>query len=459
MGDPHTQWTHQIWPNGMSNLTDLGKFRQYKKGLELRHRYQHYLDFNSSSFLAFSSSMYRCQESLSETLRGLFSNEWPISSGLQLAAEYSRANCSLNATCSLKSNLPAGFLWPHDYKQIPIDTQTFPMLRYEYLNRCKYRLAHPTPVDVDLRASKAIKDLPGLDKLAEVLQSKYAMRLNFTALGLWSTITNELRLIKTRDTLDWSRVHFDWVTKAIDSNKTATTGGKQRPVTLFDLHEQVAVFGYRDRIVDVARYVQLGPIVTSLVESQKTALGQSSAPGQVALTPSQMYANKKMIFYSSHDSILQLLMHGLNIIDTHEDELSFEQRSNKWAAASDHEQYLAGLRMSKFGMSMLVELWEAQEVASDKQSNNNNKLAYVQAYLYNREEALAGVHYARLQFGSICRRLFRKLYPNEDLDSSQFYANFGQFKLSEKFSCPFELFKNVTSKFMVSGKQLSDLCD
>lgn len=405
------------------------------------------MDFESASFLAFSSSLYRCQESAAETLRGLFSNEWPIGLGLGLAREYTLANCSSNDTCTVKSKLPDGFSWPSDNKNIPIDTQTLPMLSYEYLHRCKYRLAHPAPGEADLRALKGVKDLPDLKELEKILDSRYATKFNSTALDLWSTINDELRLIKTRQTIDWSKRHFDWINKPIGSNSKAASN----KITLFDLYEQVVVLGYRYTTVGVARYVQVGPILTSLLESQKMALNY---PNTSLFESSKMYANRKVILYSSHDEIMQLLMETLSIFDTQEDQLTFEQRSNKWEMAGEHEQFLAGLRMPKFGISMLVELWEAREAAK----GTANRLAYLLAYLYNREDALAGVKYRRLEFGSICVRLFRKLYPDDE-SYLQFFAKFSQFKLDEKFSCPFELFKNVTSNYMISAKQLSDLCD
>uniref|UniRef100_A0A6G1SIW7 acid phosphatase n=1 Tax=Aceria tosichella TaxID=561515 RepID=A0A6G1SIW7_9ACAR len=504
-GDEFNQRPKFFWPNGLSNLTDTGKFRTFRMGLELRKRYEDLLDYNASHYLAFSSPLYRCQESLEHTLHGLFDLDWPISRGLNLISRYnadvagnkdclasaatasssslstsqsdSRSKPNVDSTttsattisCSRSQHLilPNGAGSPSEYKRITIDTTTIPTLTYDYLNNCTYRREHPTPIDRNLSASNAIAQLKGIKRLEEILETNYGRQWDFGALSLHSTLGAELRLARTRDTINYGRRNFDWLTQLVPEYNSATG------ITLADLYEQATVFGYRDRIVGTADYIQLGPMISSVIKSQQVALrgqadGKKMDPnGTIKFDSAQLYAGKKAIIYSTHDSILQQLLHRLGFIRA--DGADFETRFSEKRDADDVEQFLAGLKMSKYGMSLVFELYEMDAdqrtpIAEDDDTNDqmigNGKFAFVQVSLYNQEDGkYKAIEYKKLKLGQLCRRLFQEQNPlstKAQLDSSFYDPD--EFPLDPDFSCPFELFKNVTSHFMINSNRLDELC-
>lgn len=413
----------------LENLTDVGRFRQYRIGLELRRQYSKYLGYDSSRILAFSSPLYRCIESLELILQGLYNIDWPMGRGIHAALEKDCVHC-----------LPSGSGSALEWRSVGINTTFLPALFYGFLNSCKYRKEHPSPVDQDLTRSEDISALVGLEKLAEVLLQHYKQPMSLSALGLWSTIGSELNLVRTRSTMKYADHYSDWI------NTVVSKRGDQS-INLFDLYEQMSVFGYRDRVVGLANYVQTGPILTSIVESQLVALrGVASSERQ------QVYKNKKLIIYSSHDSILQLVLHTLKVIDA--DGESFEDRFYHWAYSGDQlGQFLAGLKMSSFGFSMKFELFEME-----LESKPGTSFAHVQLSIYNQEDGkYTPIDYRLVALGDACQRLFFFKYPEAgQADLQHFYDSY--FPIDKTYSCPFELFRNVTSEFMIENHKLEQIC-
>jgi hypothetical protein len=490
-GDEFTRKTKFFWPNGRSNLTDSGRFRQFRVGLELRKRYEDFLDFNASHYLAFSSPIYRCQESMEYTLRGLFDIDWPLSRGLKFIEQYnagvsSKLDCLASnkyellggsdaspATCDHALSLPSGSGSPLEYKQIKIDTESVPTLTYDFLTNCKYRLDHPTPVDTNLSASAAVSKLKGTGKLQRILENEYGSPWAFKSLSLWSTLAIEIGLARTRSTVHYGSRNYKWATQLVVEYDPV-------PITLFDLYEQVALLAYRDRVAGTADYIQLGPMISSMIASQRVALERAKLPAnqpsyhqkaraKYGFKSHDLYVNKKAVFYSSHDTVLQLLLHRLGVIAA--DEADYETRFKNWRQSDDIEQLMAGLRMAKFGMSLVFELYEMKEDGEDgdggerahKDGNEQaavGSFAFVEVSLYNQEDGKhRPVEYRKLNLGQICERLFLEQNPSSswaELDRA-FYDQ-KRFPIDRRLSCPFGLFENITSRYMIDSDKLDQLC-
>lgn len=415
-------------------MTDTGRFRQFRIGLDLRRRYNDLLGLNSSNVIAFSSPVFRCIESLENTLRGLYNTEWTKDKGRLILI---KDNCTENC-------LSSGSGSPDEWRRIPIDLKTVPALVYQYLNNCTYRKEHPSPLDTDLTLDPEIKALPGVEQLKKLLKEKYDQDFNFPVLGLWSTIASEMNLMRTESTIQYTSHYADWVNKPISSS----TKRNSVPITMFDLHEQLAVLAYRDRVVDEARYIQMSPIITSLIESQLIALGHNSTNERM-----KIYKDKKMVFYSSHDSILQLFLDSLGLIKI---EGSFQNRFDKWNKwDKSHDEvgkFLAGLKMSSYGMSARLELWEMEV------PGKADRFSYIRAYLYNKEDAkYEPIEYKPIEIGSACRRLFERQNPNaSSKELTRFYNPV--FQIDINYSCPFGLLRNVTANLLFDERKIHNLC-
>lgn len=329
---------------------------------------------------------------------------------------------------------------PDEWRRVPIDVNTVPALVYQYLNNCTYRKQHPSPLDTDLMSDPEIKSLPGVEQLKTLLKEKYGQDFNFPVLGLWSTIASEMNLVRTESTYQYTDHYADWVNKPVSTLRRSSD-----PITMFDLHEQLAVLAYRDRVVEESRYVQMSPIVTSLIESQLMALGYNSTNERMKL-----YKDKRMVFYSSHDSILQLLLDSLGLINI---EGTFQSRFERWHKSHDETgKFLSGLKMCSYGMSMRFELWQLEV------PGKNDKFSYVRVYIYNKEDAkYEPIDYKPVEFGSACRRLFERQNPNaSSRELTRFYNPV--FQVDYKYSCPFDLLRNVTANLMFDEQKIHGLC-
>lgn len=343
------------------------------------------------------------------------------------------ANCS---QC-----LPSGSGSPDEWKQIEIDTTGVPSLTYEYLNGCSFRIKNPSPIDANLLLDPHIAKLNGVYKLRDILRENYQIDLNFTSLGLWSTIGSEMNLVRTKATINYTDHYANWVDLVVSNRSDGSV------ITMFDLYEQVAVLGYRDRVVDEANYIQTGTILTSLIESQRVALGLEATKERM-----KKYRGKRMIFYSTHDSVLQLMLFHLGIVRFEPG--SFEARFDRWHK-NELDMFLNGLKMSSFGSSVRFELYEIE------MAGGGEKFPFVQVSIYFKEDGnFQDVHYEPVQFGSMCRQAFNRKYPNSTAaDLARFYPKNQAIKLNHKLSCPFQLLTNLTASLIVDEQKLSELCD
>lgn len=379
--------------------------------------------------IAFSSPIYRCIESLEQTLRGLYNTEWTKDKGRSILGKCNTTDCFGSGSGS-----------PDEWRLVPIDQKTVPSLVYEYLNNCKYRKENPSPVDFDLMSDPEIKSLVGVEQLKALLQDRYNQNFSYPVTGVWSTIASEMSLVRTRSTIEYTSHYADWVNRPVSKTRRHLD-----PITLYDLHEQVTVLAYQDRVVDEARYIQIGPIITSLIESQLVALGHNSTNERM-----KTYKDKKMIFYSSHDSILQLLLSQLGLIHIEGD---FQSRFQKWHKSHDEVgKFLSGLKMCSYGSSIRFELIQMEI------PGKTDKFSYVRAYIYNKEDPkFEAIDYKPVEFGSACRRVFEQQNPNaSSKELSRFYNPV--FQVDFKYSCPFELFRNVTANMMFDEQKIHRLC-
>jgi len=511
--DKHAEKINFFWPNGMTNLTDAGRMRQYRIGYELRRRYSK--GFNNTladanRLLAFSSSIYRCLESTRQTLGGFFNLDQSKAAGLSLLRDYN-SNCHLAGgevnkshheaannlnTCSTV-HLAPGSGSPNEWQRVPIDTLQVPTLNWEYLDACKKHLnVDWSTIDLDLLRSKAVSDLEGILQLKDTLLREYNLTFVYDTIHHWSTILTELRLEHTWETIKYTDHFRRWIaTKvSLEANNSLVLKNKdnwaqieKKLPTLFDVYEMLNLYVSRDRIPEgpMSR-VQLGPMLTSLVDSQLVALDSGHQLNKtengyrsrvVDKQMSTMYDGKKVVLYFTHDTILQLLMFRTHMIE--EDlKRSYADRFIQNYDKNPMKQYLAGLRCSEFGASLVFELYEMKRTSKPVTNNINQadilahrpspnstsarkSFPFVRAAFYFEEDPiLAPIEFKYLHLGSICRRWFKSIYPNLDVDQLFYDENFTKHEdFNEKKSCPFELFRNLTMQhYAIDLRELRTLC-
>ena len=76
---PNDPYKEAFWPEGLSQLTDIGKKRMFELGQYLRNRYSDYLTDNIKEVKALSSGKDRCIESVQMSVSGAY----PLQTGQQ----------------------------------------------------------------------------------------------------------------------------------------------------------------------------------------------------------------------------------------------------------------------------------------------------------------------------------------------------------------------------------------
>lgn len=440
-GDRHADNVTLFWPNGLNNLTDLGKLRMYKVGLETRRHYNHYIDYDSEHILALSSPLYRCRDSMHYILQGLFNIEWTKNEGRVLVSKMNSCANNNNSEfnqCS-SSLLSSGGGSPDEWHKIKIDSQLLASLYDSFVEHCAYVKNNPSPIESDLMKNVFIKSLPGIGKLRATLTSNYG-NFNTSLLGIFSTISVELNVIRTESTYNYTDHFNGWINQVIIAKP-------DYEITLFDLFEQLDIYAYRDRYSGLADRIRTGQIIASIVESQLVALGNDATNERM-----EEYKEKKIILYSTHDTVIQAVLHTLEVINI---DSPFENRFSRWYKNQDSiSGLLSGLKMPSFGMSMRFELWELESTVDDK-----NKFQFVQLSIYNEDDAkFRDIEYKIVDLGAACNRLFKRKYPKASSEQlSAFYKT--SFQYDKKRSCPFDLFRDVTSDLLINDVELHELCD
>lgn len=388
----------------------------YRIGLALRKRYETLLSgSNSSQILAFSSSVSRCVESMSLMLKGLFNPETTAAQTLKHLGELDSNSRHPNS----------GFGSIDEWKSIEIDTKTVPSLIWSFVNNCTYRAQHPRQ---ELASNPEIRALVGIEELRHVIMEKYKMPLDYSIFGLFSTIKAELEVERSLDTINYTDYFSDWIQEPVEDGS---------PIQLLDVLEEASIIGYRDQNQGIAETIQMAPIVTSIIESQKVALGLNSAH-------ESRYKHKKMILYSSHDSSVISLLYELGIIDF---ESSFEKRFKSTLGGSYLDKFLRGIKLPNYGTSIAFELWLIDAW-----------FPVVRVNIYSQADAkLKPVEFEPVALGSVCRRKY--LHQNPGRKLSEFYPKEPLTELDKHYECPFGLFRNVTSALTLGDAILADLCD
>lgn len=484
--DSYRKDMYRFWPDGKSNLNDVGRSRMYRMGMELRQTYDSLIGFETNRVAVYSSDVPRCVNSAEFMLRGLYELEI----GRQIGRQYKsmclfvhdKTNASENYAPKCKS-LGLGDGTINAIKNITIDTKSLPSLNYKYINNCKFSKQSPNLIDADLMRSPDVRALPGVDALARVIKRRYDLPFTETCLYLYFNIVCEFSLYKTQSTIGEDDHYSDWMSipvemvemyeiSATDPTRVANISRAHRdalarslldPIRLFDVFEAVNVYAYRDRVYGPYEYAGPGPILTSIIESQLSALGQHNSSSARMST----YAGKKLLLYNTHDTVIQKMLWLLGVID--DQNMSYTARFHKHAKGTSLDtnmapQLMAGISMSAYGASVRFELWRAEvqlpEAADDAVETHNNKeqFAYVTAQVYSNDDGrLADIDFQDAQLGSACRRTFKKMYSNaSDTELAKYYSS--NVKLDSKTACPFELLRNITARLMIDDDKLSELC-
>lgn len=471
--DKHQDKIPNYWPNGLSNLTDIGKYRQYRIGLKLRELYKDYLGFNSSEILALSSEVYRCYHSLQETLRGLYDVSFTRYFNLKLLKKY-QDNClstglsnynndNQRKVCHLMK-CEKDYAIANEWKKINIHTNIVPTLSWTYLDNCPWKKKNPFLVDKDAYLSPNIAKLKGIKKLEKTLIDNYKLgNLNYSMTHVWSTILAELNVFHTQTTYSDMKHFLHWINEPANDNhnyiKRDDTDdeddedvNEHDEVTLFDLLEEATIQIYNDRIQGHAALIQNGPILTSLIDSYLVATKQYDRVYNK--NSINYYKDKKLILYSTHDSIIINILSSLDLIDFGNREIfmqntPYESRFRKYNnEKSDVVKLLNGIRMPAFGSSLRFELIELEYY--------NERFYYVQMFIYNNEDPkYSDIEYEKVQLGTMCQIRYMHLYPNKNKMYTFYNSNF---EFDKRFGCPLELFRNLTSNFLMSQEKLEKAC-
>lgn len=492
--DLHRNKIKDYWPNGLSNLTEIGKYRQFRVGLKLRELYRDYLGFNSSEILALSSPVYRCYQSLQETLRGLYNVEFSRYFNLKALNKY-KDNClRFEQSSKLANNIDRKVCklttsekkWAiaNEWKNININTTIVPTLTWQYLNNCPWKLKNPFLIDEDALLSPNIAKLKGIKKLERTLIDNYHHKnLNYSMTHVWSTILAELNAFHTQTTYNDTKHFINWINEPANDNHHDSKNEYEYndddeddndddedeeeehddEITLYDLLEEATIQIYNDRIKGRAALIQNGPILTSLIDSHLVAMKQfNSVYNKNSIN---YYKDKKLILYSTHDSIIINLLSALDLIDFGNKEIfmqnqEYESRFRKYNNdKSDVVKLLNGIRMPAFGSSIRFELVELESSSYYNEEDNNSKelFYYVRLFIYNKEDAKYGdIEYEKIKLGTMCQRRYIQLYPHSNRIHT-FYNS--RFQFDKRFGCPFELFRNLTSHFLIGPEKLNQACN
>lgn len=442
--DPHELVKDQLWPNGVHNLTQLGEFRAFRLGLELREQYKRFLGYNPNELLAFSASQSRCLESAKMLLRGLYDIEGSLEQNL------ARLACQQDMEAP-----PSGLAAPEAWRQVPIDDRSLPGLDLNSFYESEWAKQNPpadllasedlATADAQLGASVAVKRL--LERFQEFTGG---VKLNLSNLNTWTTLRAELCLAHSKDTLKLNKFSRDLVTELVDERD----GFK---LTMADVFEYCTLaVNLKTLENDVASYVLAGNLLTSLVESQLVAMETDPSGPQM-----ENYRDRKVLVYVSQGLVLHQILQVLNLTrkpktikKNKKKPVAFEETffELKREQADELEYCLAGLKQFAPGASLRFELRQFESRETDK------KFPFVQAAIYNEQDGkFKPIQFKWLKFGKAMRKLF-KASGGSKRELSNFYDSSGEFKLLDKdYSCPLELLRHVTSNLFTTDEKLQEL--
>lgn len=463
--DRHLEAIKFFWPNGLTNLTEIGYYREFKIGLKIRELYRDFLKFELNEVLALTSSVQRCIDSLRQTLKGLFNIEQSRYESVDLLMRIQEdPSCSIEdiSSCPLLARDSPGSA--EQWKLIHLDQNLVPSLDYNYVENCPITVKNPSIYDSNVLLDPNINRLSGLRSLQEIMQDRYNLPLNYSVQNIWSTVLCELNIIRTQRTFPYTSHFIDWYnlpatesgiiysSSANDTLQEFNKRAKSTQITLFNLLEAVTLIVNVDRLAGNKDLLQVGPMLTSLIDSQLIAMGREDELTDPNLAKAN-YRDKKMIIYSTHDTVLTKFLASLGFLNM---DGTFEGRFEKYHNSEDYLQWLNYIRMPAFGVSVKFELLEAEYVKDEKDKEPVKSFFYVQMSIYNSEDiVITPIDYHPIELGTLCSEQFNYNYPDGRI--SDFYDD--NLNIDKRYACPFNLFKNLTSRYLITKNRTEQLCN
>lgn len=409
----------------------------FNLGLALRQKYAKFLDYDTNSILAMSSKVLRCKKSLESTLKGFYDMTRDLSDGQRLAEKLRN-----NQIDDLPSGSGSSSVW----QEVKLDEELVATLSYDTVKNSPYVMHHRSPVKDDLENYIEIKNLVGIKKLRRFINDHYGMDFKSKILTLLSTVQSELYFDRTRETIGYLDHLASWIDEPVYEMKEGSTTIK---ISMLELLDQVNLLSFIGMVDENMNYLITAPIVNALIGSQMVALNQPDSSQYLGRqqkskgklgnksSTSGKFNSKKVLFYSSHDTILSVLLVDLGIINPIEG-ASFAKRlvAAKQSNATDLQKLTQGLTTCQYGVSAIFELWSIE-------AETGSEIAVVRLSLYNDSNPKAAkIDWVAQPLGTMCQRRFKQLYPNEPLFN---YYPQGQDKnaLNLNMDCPFELFKKI----------------
>lgn len=472
----YISFTAHILVRRWGNLTETGKLRMYRIGLELRKAYSNFLDFDRRQILAFSSPVQRCIESLENTLNALMDlgtivddeianlgaseaqtrEIGPTNNNNNNSNRKKRNFMSKDISNSLTMNEEQQFGQADEWQKVNIDLKTVPTLSIAYLLSCSLIRKRAYQIGLNrvqyiLENSSELDSLVGMNELERILEERYGFRgsmLRSRISLLYSTIKSELELRHGKGTFNCTNHFRDWFNRPVATRLVNDDKPRELKLTLFDVLEQATLRNFINFRGHHDRLLQSGPILKSILESQLVALGLTSRTGHI-------YEGKKMIFYSTHDIVFTRLLRDLSLIRT-TNVLSFEDRffaiKANLDSITEEDKVLAGMKPCSYGASLRIELWQVERPLLDL------KATIVKMSIYSQPDGkYKEINYQPIKIGSLCRSRFLKRHMTDTNSLSGLYRP--ELELNEEFDCPFELFRDLITEYQIDHASLKRMCD
>ena len=264
--DPFRNLT-EYWFEGLGELTAPGKYRMYKLGETLRQQYQQFLGSNYSprEVYARSSAKSRCLESLSSLLSAFYppdNDQWKWDN---------------------KSDPQLGSLW----QPIPIYTVPFDSMNSDRLLRTE---AFCPKVD---------------QEMARLENRQYVQNIIRNESKFLQELSQLVGVKQIRTLLDCKNVYDHLITeyergyKWSDSNIWSPEYEKSIFERLLPLTE---LLWFNEWNSTVVQRLRAGPLIEELTKNMKQVVVSSQN-------------SKKVYLYSTHDSMIALLLHSLQVFN------------------------------------------------------------------------------------------------------------------------------------------------
>lgn len=296
-----------------------------------------------------------------------------------------------------------------------INTRNVPSLDYNYTYGSHYVRARPHMTNRDFKNDYGYRG----QQLMDVLQSRYGIsNLSTEAFNLWQTIECERQLPKETYLL---ASHYSW----IYGSDFEFIPNSDR---LYEFFAFAAAAGYYHQLDDYAHYLSTSPILTSIMDSMNGHRG---------------YANKKLIVYMSHDSVLDMFLRDLDISKpAHE----CAQKCESESCPKHAQPVLCRRALPNFGFTARFELWRLEATHSH----------VVRLKIYNKksffdQSDINEDSFERVELGKMCR--------------SKYYATYGIDRMREDpdtenvFDCPLRMFRYFVASWMLDESLFRKIYD